>query len=47
MGWTVKRGSKFQARWRDKDGRTRSAGTFPRAREALRAVAVDRFAGQS
>ena len=38
MGWTVKRGSKFQARWRDKDGRTRSAGTFPRAREALKAA---------
>lgn len=35
MGWAVKRGSRFQARWRDSEGVTRAAGTHPTKREAL------------
>lgn len=38
MGWTVKRGNSYQARYRDADGRTRAAGTFARKSDAQKAA---------
>lgn len=40
MAWAVQRGERWQARYRDKDGTTRSAGTWDTKQQAINAATI-------